>query len=219
MMTSPCSSSAAELAALAGLSEVAQRWVQPELSGRALFHRLRAEKLWTDALKLWPHLVDKRAAVWWGCLCVTQARENPSAESTAETALGAAVRWVQNPCEETRRAAGAAAEPAGRLTTPPGCLAMAAFWSDGSMTPPELPCVPPPPHVTAVVVAGAVLLAGAPHALHHWAEIQQQFLELGRQVANDRLSWHHREHSQGRGKSRVQKRVLEAALAGVGEQR
>ena len=47
--------------------------MQPELTGRALLQRLQMAELRTDALKVLPHLLDKRAAVWWGCLCVCQA--------------------------------------------------------------------------------------------------------------------------------------------------
>jgi hypothetical protein len=208
---------AVELAALAQLSDAAQPWVQPELTGRALFQRLQAAQLRTDALKVLPHLLDKQAAVWWGCLCVCQAERS----FVNEAALGAAVHWVYDPCETTRRLAGKVAEPAGGLQTPSGCLALAAFWSGGSMTPPELPTVAPPPYLTAKVVAGAVLLAGSRHALHHGEEIQQHFLDLGRDVAKGRLPWSSREPVARRAASPVasQARKMVLTLVGAEESR
>jgi hypothetical protein len=73
-------------------------------------------------------------------------------------AVQAAERWVADPSEANRRAAQAASEAAG-LGTPAGCAAMAAFWSGGSLAPPEAPVVPPGEILTAHGSAGPVMLA------------------------------------------------------------
>lgn len=208
--------SAAEIIEVARLGEAAQRLAAPAMTGRVLFERLCESALYTDALKVLPHLLSKRGAVWWGCLCAWET-ERSFLGLAGEAALRSAVQWVLAPCEETRRLANETAAGAGGLETVSGCLAQAAAWSDGSMTPPELPVVPPPPHLTAAVVAGAVLLAASRHALFHWNEIQQHFLELGREVARGRLRWQGGERGRARLQPRRKKRIRKAAvLAGAG---
>ena len=96
-------------------------------------------------------------AVWWGCICAWHpARANLSAAESG--AFRALVNWVQKPTEENRRAAEAAGAAAG-MSTPAGALASAAVWSSGSMSPPGLPEVLPPPDLTAATVVAALRLA------------------------------------------------------------
>jgi len=45
--------------------------------------------------------------------------------------------------------------------TPGAWAAAAAGWAGGSLAPPDVPVVPPPDHLTAHAVAGAVALAAA----------------------------------------------------------
>lgn len=208
--------SAAEIGEVAQLGEASRRLIEPGMTGRALFERLDELAFYTEALKVLPHLLSKRSAVWWGCLCVWET-ERTFAGPAGEAALGSAVQWVLAPCEQTRRRAEKAATAAGGLETPAGCLAQAACWSDGSMIPPDLPTVPPPPHLTAAVVAGAVLLAASRHALYHWTEIQQYFLQMGRDVARGRLRWRGAEPGRRQQRTPRTRHALEAipAVAGV----
>ena len=84
-------------------------------------------------------------------------RPRPPAESLA---LQAAQKWVLAQTDETRRAAydAATAAPVG---TPAGCAALAAFFSGGSLGPPDLAQgVPPPEDACAKAVAGSILMAG-----------------------------------------------------------
>ena len=73
-------------------------------------------------------------------------------------ALKAALLWVQDPSEQRRRAAFAAAAfaadgSAERMT------AMAAFFSGGSMTPENCAPVPAPPEIAGRFSAGAIIVA------------------------------------------------------------
>jgi hypothetical protein len=140
-----------------------------------------------EAFLVLAHSLPKREAIWWGCLCAWN-RHRPTLDGAEDTALAAVVRWVQEPNEEHRRAAGKAGEAAG-LTTLAGGLAMAAFWSGGSMAPPRLPTVLPPPTLTSVVIARVLFAAGA--ALDDGARRKQthDFFEIGFQVAGGKHHW------------------------------
>jgi hypothetical protein len=54
-----------------------------------------------------------------------------------------------------------AAAAATGYDTPGAWTAAAAGWAGGSLAPPDVPVVPPPEHLTAHAVAGAVALAAA----------------------------------------------------------
>jgi hypothetical protein len=72
-------------------------------------------------------------------------------------AIAAADAWVAQPAEERRRAAMAAAEAA-TYGTPAGCLALAVFFSEGSLAPPDAPPVPVGEGFCARTVAAAIHL-------------------------------------------------------------
>jgi hypothetical protein len=169
------------------LSPAGQALAQPARSLRELFDTLRAQEHDADAIQVLPHLLPKRAAVWWGTLWAWQAHR-PAPSATSAAALEATLNWVYEPSEENRRATEAPARAA-TMTSSAGCLAWASFWSDGSMTSPELPTVTPPPHVTAVVVAGAILLACVERDALQYLDHYRQALDLGLEIAKGRLLW------------------------------
>src|SRR5262249_60276058 len=77
---------------------------------------------------------------------------------SATDAVAAAEAWVYKPTEENRRAAMSKAQ-ATQFDTPCAWAAVAAFWSGGSMAPPDVPVVPPPPFLIGRAVSGAVMRA------------------------------------------------------------
>jgi hypothetical protein len=169
------------------LSAEARELASENCRGSELFCRLREARLYPDALRLLPHLLPKRRAVWWGCLCVWHAHKDRLSSEAAQ-ALEATIRWIHSPDEAHRRACEAAAQAA-ELQNSAGCVAMAAFWSSGSMSRPELPAVAAPPALCAKLIAGAVLLAAAEYQPHRLEEHYEQFLMLGEQVARGQLPW------------------------------
>ncbi len=87
-----------------------------------------------------------------------------------------------------RRAAQAAAEVAG-LEAPAGCAAMAAFWSGGSLGPPNVPVVPPGDTLTAHGAGGAVMLAAVKREPEKAAERHRKFIAMGMDVAGGTNRW------------------------------
>lgn len=120
--------------------------------------RLIEHERYMDAIRFLALALPKREAVWWGCLC---ARNNCDPKAVKDIqALNAAEEWVYKPSEEARQKCGLLAEST-QYKTAAGWAAMAAFWSGGSMTPPNTPVVPPADELTGKAVGGAVLLAAA----------------------------------------------------------
>jgi hypothetical protein len=160
---------------------------QPQAGLVPFFEALTAKDLLIDAIMILPQLMDKRRAIWWGCLCCWSAlRPEPAALDSK--ALAVTVAWVCDPSEAARQAAYVPGEEAG-LGDAAGCLATAVYLSSGSMLPPHLPAVPPPPHLSGQVVSTAVILASAAGDPEEVGARHHEFVELGRAVAAGRYPW------------------------------
>jgi hypothetical protein len=140
-----------------------------------------------DAIRFLAHALPKREAVWWACLCGRSVAGSSPPPNIA-AALQAAEKWVGDPSEDNRRAAMPAAEAA-ELKTPAGCTAMAAFWSGGSLAPPNVPVVPPGEYLTAHGAGSAVMLAAVQSEPEKAKEKYRKFLAEGTEVAKGTKRW------------------------------
>lgn len=168
------------------LSVEARSLLQQDQSPDRYLAALESRHLHADGLLFMSHWLPIREAVWWACQCVWHLHRPVAPSKAEEAALQAAVRWVVDPSEQNRRATQAAGETAG-LETAAGDVAMAAFWSGGSISPPKLPVVEPPAGAAANTLAKGLLLAtaGSSTAEQH----QHRFLQLGYQIASGANRW------------------------------
>jgi hypothetical protein len=150
---------AAELCADVDLGTEARVLLKPEDNARQFVERLMEHKFLLDAIRVVARALPKPVAVRWACSCVLPALGEGAMASDA-ACVAAAERWAAEPSEENRRAAMAAAASTD-YGTPGAWAAAAAGWAGGSLAPPDVPVVPPPDHLTAHAVAGAVALAAA----------------------------------------------------------
>ncbi len=149
---------------------------------RQYLTELTTAKHFMDAVRVLAWALPRREALWWACQCVRQVvtdKDGPAEQA----ALQAASRYAQTPSEEHRRAAGAAAE-AVDFATPAGCAAVAAFWAEGSLAPPDLPPAPAPEHLTPTGIVNAVVLAAVHRDPENADEKYRRFLALGLNVAD-----------------------------------
>lgn len=171
---------AQEICAGFTLSEEAQPCLKPEMPPLAFVDALIAKSLFTDAVQFLSRALPKREAVWWSCLC-TRDLGHEAKSSAPTVAVDAAEAWVYRPTEENRRKA----ETAGQALTAPHparWTAMAAFWSGGSLAPPQAPEAKPPEDFTAKAVAGAVLMAAGLDPQQAEAR-NKRFLSYGLDIA------------------------------------
>lgn len=173
---------ALDLAGQVSLGAEAKALLTETLSSAEFAERLGQAQLYPDALRMLAHSLPVREAIWWGCLCLWHSRQPPA--GVEQEAFRAAVRWVQAPGEAPRRAAGKAGEAAG-MNTAAGCLAKSAFYNSGSITPPGLPEVKPPPGLATKTVAVAVVLA----ANQGGPACPRDFLQLGLEVVQEKHRW------------------------------
>lgn len=144
--------------------------------------RLIAQGRLADAARFLAFALPRREAVWWACLCARDMLPD-GAKPGEVAALEAAEAWVFKPVEDNRRAAMARAEAAG-FTSPSSWAAVGAFWSGGSLAPPDLPEVPPGPELTGTAVSSAITIAAVQTQPEHAHAKYRRFLDYGLDIAN-----------------------------------
>jgi hypothetical protein len=147
--------SARELCQEADLGDEAQAHLHDHPELPVFLDRLAGAGRYTDAVQIWARRLALPQALWWSCLCVWH-RVRPQPHEVEDRALRTVLQWLNQPSEANRRACGAAAEKCKPASTP-GNIARAAFWSSGSVLPPELPVVTAPPGLPAQCLAAAVI--------------------------------------------------------------
>lgn len=178
---------AAEVARQFDLSERGRELLDESQSPREFLDVLIAQDCSDDAVKLLAYWLEPREAVWWGCLALWHAyRDDPPAE--ASRALKAIVRWLQQPGDANRRRVGDYGTSDGPKS-PTKIVAMAAFFSEGSLSGRDLPNVDAPQGLTAKMIAAAVqtlaLTARPDESGHSYREL----LRLGREVSEGTNHW------------------------------
>jgi hypothetical protein len=176
-----------EISAVAELGDEAMALVSPDLHPLDFVALLMEKKFYPDAVRFIAHALPKREAVWWAWVCARRsAGEQPPPK--IKGALDATERWVAQPTDDNRRLAMAAAEKA-ELGTAAGCAGLAAFFSGGSLAPPEAPPVPPGEFLAAKAVSGAVIFAAVAKEPERAPERFRSFVAQGVEVTNRVKLW------------------------------
>ncbi|SPF34064.1 putative secreted protein [Candidatus Sulfopaludibacter sp. SbA4] len=180
-------SQTAAICAVAELGPDAMALLLPDQKPPDFVAALVDQQLYPDAVRFLAHALPKREAVWWGWISARRAAgEHPPPKIKA--ALEATERWIAQPTEENRRAAHAAAEHA-QFGTAAGCAGLGAFFSSGSLAPPEAPVVPPGDYLTAKAISGAVNFAAMGGEPREAPEKFRSFIAQGVDVARRIKLW------------------------------
>jgi hypothetical protein len=133
------------------------------MTPREFFDILIAKGLYEDAREFLVYGLGSRQRMIWTSLCLSKLRDICKLPSGEFAAMRAAMQWALLDSDENRRQAGQCYEAIG-ATTPAGNIALAVFASSGSLAPPGLPAVPPPPAMMprALLSAQRLILNGFP---------------------------------------------------------
>ena len=176
-----------EISTVAELGDEAMELLRPELHPLDFVALLMQKALFPDAVRFIAHALPKREAVWWAWVCARRAAgENPQPKIKA--ALAATEKWIAQPDENNRRSAMAAAEKAD-LGTAAGCAGLAAFFSGGSLAPPNAAAVPPGEFLTAKAVSAAVIFTAVAREPEKAPEKFRNFVAQGIEVTNRVKLW------------------------------
>ncbi|HEX4147924.1 MAG TPA: FHA domain-containing protein [Pirellulales bacterium] len=145
---------------------------------------LLSKGLATDALRLWAQVLPKREAVWWAC----RSMATDLSDAQSDPGYVAAENWVLDPNDGNRRACLPAAEAAA-MNSPGALAALAAYFSGGSLTAPDMPVVAPDPRLTARMASAAVLLSATGETGQIIAHKQQAALQRAGAVFRGLDKW------------------------------
>ncbi len=176
----------AAIAAVAELEEQAASLVASGAAPAEYVGLLMQQKLQADAVRFLAHALPRREAVWWAWMCARSVA-GEKVPPLIKASLDATEKWIAQPTDEHRRAAMDAAEKAGK-GVPAGGAGLAAFFSGGSLTPPDVPAVPPGEYLAAKAVMGAVIGAAASDG-EKAQERFERFVAQGLDVARRVKAW------------------------------
>jgi hypothetical protein len=146
-----------EIAKAAGLGGEAMPLVRDDQNPQQCAEAMADKGMFSDAIKLIAYGREPVPAIKWGRDCVKQLPPREPLK-TPDQALASVEAWLEAPDEDKRRAAQAAAEESGN-SKPSDLLALAVFFSGGSIADPDAPPADPPPFIANKLVAGCVQLA------------------------------------------------------------
>jgi hypothetical protein len=169
------------------LGDEAMALLRPDLQPVEYVKLLVEKRLYPDAVRFLAHALPKREAVWWAWVSARRAA-GPDPPPKIKACLQATEKWISDPNEERRRAAMAAAQAA-ELGTAAGCAGLAAFFSGGSLAPPEAPPVPPGEYLTAKAVSGAIIFSSLATEPERAPEKFQVAIAQGVDVTNRLKLW------------------------------
>ena len=179
--------STATIAGCCDLSEEAERLIRNDVTPKKYVESLSERNLLQDAVRFLASALGKREAVWWACSCARVVTDLKLHGAQAG-AIAAAERWVVAGTEEDRRATMPAAEAA-KIGNAAGLAAMAAFFSGGSLAPPDVKPLPPAEDLTAKMAANAVWIGAVSSEPEKTPEKIRRFLTMGIEIAEGRNLW------------------------------
>jgi hypothetical protein len=167
----------AEFCRIAELEPEAVALLRDEMSPREFVDGLAANECYADAVRFLAHLLPTREAIFWAWSSARRVLDGEPAPPVA-AALEATGRWIAQPSEENRWPMLEVAEAA-PLGTPAGSAALAVFLSGGSIAPPDVHPVEPPPYAAAKAITGSIVLAAVSNEPEKAPEKFQGFIAQG----------------------------------------
>ncbi|QDU63019.1 hypothetical protein Pan216_38930 [Planctomycetes bacterium Pan216] len=151
-----------------------------------LLEELVANNLIGDAIRALAMLLPVRQAVWWAVLCCWESVERKPTEAEHRL-FAAAFHWLRTPGEGARQEVGLSLADLSREAACHRCgraIAMA-----GSAKGPDQPIVPRDGKRAATLCAATVFLAFATAQAKNRHVVLRQFLDVGLDVRDGKLSW------------------------------
>jgi hypothetical protein len=152
-----------------------------------------------EALRVMACALPPREGIWWAFIAARHAAQVAASKAGKEAAESDAIaaeadllalieRWINQPSDDNRRSAWAAAQAAG-METPAGCAAAAIYFTGGSLSPAGSAYVPPPAGVHVTMAATSVLLAAALTSPDRMVELADAFTGQGIEIVRRLGSW------------------------------
>lgn len=133
-----------------------------------------------EAITFTAYVLPRRRAVWWGHQCLLSL--DHLLTDADRQMMQLTEDWVREP-EEPLRYRAMQAGMAAKIMSPGVWIALAAGWSGGSLSLPELPRVPPSPGLTPRAVNTAIMGVLAKVDVRHRSPTIKTFVDMGTSLA------------------------------------
>lgn len=167
-----------EICEIAQVSGAAAALVEENSTPATYLEGLEKQELYQDAIKFLAQKLDVNAGIKWAVACMREL-QSPERQQQKDEALDAADRWTKAPSEPARRAAKEAYDKS-ELPGPTKLVAMAVFFSGGSIASPAAPETPPPANAAQKLVAGSIQIAVVSYQAQKAKERYQRVLAIGK---------------------------------------
>jgi hypothetical protein len=157
----------------------------PEVSPSAFFAEARQSGDLVTAVNFLGHALPRHEGVAWAAHALDGQTREAALPAANRQLLDLVLRWADEPTDEHRRAAYESRELAGE-ESPEALLALAAFFSGGSIAPEELAPVLPAPELSGRLAASAVIV-GAYRGPDSNAALNRA-LDMGDRIAAEGLN-------------------------------
>ena len=173
---------ATDVVQIAPVDDDTKKLAKPEWNTLQFVEALAGQEKFMDAIRVLVFAMGKLTAIEWAHRCVHIACGDSLSKIDA-SALDLVQRWLGGRSEGLRREIYAASQAA-EHSTPASWVAMAAFWSEGSMgPPPPAPPLAPGPTQCAHAATGAILLAAVAKQPEKAPDKYREFLRVGLEMA------------------------------------
>jgi len=129
-----------------------------DASPEAGYRQLRSRGDLNRAIRYIAHALPRFEAVAWAASLLDERSRSTPLDARERQALDHAIRWVEEPTDEYRRATFEAGEGTSE-DSPERLLASAVFMSGGSISEVDLPPVQPSQQICGQLAAAAVMIA------------------------------------------------------------
>jgi hypothetical protein len=167
-----------ELSETASLSGAASALVKEDSTPSAYLATLEQQELYQDAVRFLTYKLPTDAGIKWAIACIKEL-SSPESRQQKDDPLDASDQWVKMPGDPTRWAAKKASDKTEK-NGPSNLVAMAVFFSGGSLAPPGAPQTPPPPYSAQKFIAGSILATVVSYQPKDANERYQKALKLGK---------------------------------------
>lgn len=146
-----------EIIEISNLSPNAQELAREGQGAPDYIRQLQEKELYRDAISFRAHERDIKPVIEWAAVCVREL-EPKSDQPEDRDSMKAVDQWRKLPSDSTRWAARQTADKSG-MSLPGDCLAMAVFFSGGSISPPGATQTPPPAYAANKLAAASIVFA------------------------------------------------------------
>ena len=166
-----------EISETANLSPGARALVRDDSTHVAYVAVLQQNEMHEDAVRFLAYQMGIAEGVRWGLACIRELQAPERRAARSET-LEVSEKWTKVPTDQTRIEARDAYDRSTE-TTPADLLALAVFFSGGTIAGPDAPEVPAPPYVAQKLVAASVQMTVLTYDTPHAAERYRRAVALG----------------------------------------